>query len=170
MRESVPLRERRIDVLFLAFWIVNLAFITYVVDLEQIVIADPRHFTYPLWPPPPLVDLVHWWGTHFDPVQYARPPWWRATIWIDVLLFGPFYAAATFAFAKGRDWIRNPGLVWAGLMLANVTIILFEELVGPHATPAPGLVLAVNAPWLAMPLATIARVWSPHPFTRAPGG
>lgn len=166
MREALPLRDRKIDVLFVAFWLVNLTFITYVVDLEQIVIADPRSFEYPLWPPPPLVDLVHWWGTHFDPLQYARPPWWRATIWIDALLFGPFYAAATWAFARGRDWIRNPCLVWAGLMLANVTIILFEELVGPHATPARAVVLLANAPWLLMPLATIARVWSPFPFTR----
>jgi len=51
------------------------------VDLEQIVISDPQRFVYPIWPPPPLVDLVHWWGTHFDPLQYARPPWWRPFRW-----------------------------------------------------------------------------------------
>lgn len=167
MRESIPLAERKIDWLFLGFWILNLTFITYIVDLEQIVIEDPASFAYPIWPPPPLVDLVHWWGTTFDPVQYARPPWWRATIWLDVLLFGPFYVAAIYAWLKGRDWIKNPSLVWAGVMLANVTIILFEEIVGPHATPARGIVLFVNAPWLLMPIATVARVWTSHPFTRA---
>ena len=31
-------------------------------------------------------------------------------------------------------------------MMTNVTIILFEELVGPHATPARGIVLFANAP------------------------
>jgi hypothetical protein len=81
-------------------------------------------------------------------------------------LFGPFYAAAIYAYAKGRDWIKNPSLIWAGIMFANVTIILFEELVGPHATSARGIVLLANAPWLLMPIATIARVWSPHPFSR----
>ena len=28
-------------------------------------------------------------------------------------------------------------MFWAGLMFANVTIILGEELMGPHATPTP---------------------------------
>ena len=166
VRETIPLSQRPIDFVFLAFWLVNLGFITYIVDLEQLVIADPRDFEYPVWPPAPLVDLVHWWGANHDPLQHARPPWWRATIWIDVLLFGPFYAAALYAWWKGREWIRNPSLIWCGLMFANVTIILFEELLGPHATPSRGLVLLANAPWLLMPVATAARVWPAHPFSR----
>lgn len=167
MREAIPLAERRIDYLFIGFWLLNLSFITYIVDLEQIVIRDPAHFEYPIWPPSPLVDLIHWWGLTFDPAQYARPAWWRATIWIDVVLFGPFYATAIYAYVKGRDWIKNPSLVWAGLMFANVTIILFEEFAGPHATRAPATVLLANTPWLLMPIATVARVWSPHPFSRS---
>ena len=119
--QPVPLRERKIDLLFLAFFVVNLGFITYIVDLEQIVIADPSHFAYPVWPPAPLIDLVHWYGNHYDPLLMARPPFWRMTIWIDVIAFGPFYAAAIYAFIRGRDWIRVPALVWSGLMLANVS-------------------------------------------------
>ncbi len=166
-RLPIPLSERRRDWLFIGFWILNLGLITYIVDLEQLVIDDPGNFEYPLWPLPFLVDMVHWWGTNFDPVQYARPPWWRATIWIDVLMFGPFYAFAIYAYAKGRDWIRVPSLVWSGLMFANVTIILFEETIGPHATPAVGLVYFANAPWLLMPAVTIWRLWRDFPFTRA---
>ena len=167
MSESLPLRERPVDLLFIGFWAVNLLFITYIVDLEQLVIADPHHFDYPLWPPAALVDLVHWWGSTFDPLQNARPPWWRATIWIDVLLFGPFYAAALYAFWKGRDWIRNFCLIWSGIMFANVTIIIFEEFIGPHATPARDIMVLANAAWLLMPIATSIRVWSPRPFARA---
>ncbi|MEM9555136.1 MAG: emopamil-binding family protein [Acidobacteriota bacterium] len=166
MRESIPLRERRIDFLYLGFWLLNLTYITYIVDVEQLIIADPSNFEYPLWPPPFFVDMVHWWGHTYDPVLLARPPWWRATIWIDSLLFGPFYAFALYAYWKGRDWIKNPSLIWSGLMFANVTIILFEEMLGEHATPEPGIVLLANAPWLLMPLATAARVWSTYPFTR----
>jgi len=168
--ETIPLAERKIDYLFIGYWILNLSFITYIVDVEQLVIADPSNFEYPLWPPAPLVDLVHWWGNRFDPVLLARPPWWRATIWIDSLLFGPFYAAAIYAFVKGRNWIVNPCLIWAGLMFANVTIILFEEILGPHATPDRGMVLLANAPWLLMPIAAIVRMWSHTPFSRPAGG
>ncbi len=170
MRSPIPLSERRIDWLFIAFFVLNFTFITYQVDLEQLVIDDPRHFEYPLWPLASVVDLVHWWGDNFDPVLMARPPWWRATIWIDALFFGPFYAVAIYAFVRGRDWIRVPAIIWASVLMTNVTIILFEELVGPHATPAPGLVLLANAPWLFVPLGLLARMWhAEHPFTRSGG-
>ena len=165
--QPVPLRERKIDLLFLAFFVVNLGFITYIVDLEQIVIADPAHFTYPVWPPAPLIDLVHWYGNHYDPLLMARPPFWRMTIWIDVIAFGPFYAAAIYAFIRGRDWIRVPALVWSGLMLANVLIILMDERYG--VTPATNfpIVLAFNLPWLLMPFAMMLRMRRDQPFSRA---
>ncbi len=155
------------DLAFIGFFLVNLTFITYIVDLEQLVVADPTRFDYPVWPPGFLVDLVHWWGKSFDPVLMARPPWWRATIWIDSLLFGPFYAAAIYAFIRGREWIRNFCFIWAGLMTANVTIILFEELLGPHATPARAIVVGANLPWLCFPTLVCLRMWREHPFSRA---
>lgn len=161
---SQPLATRRGDLVFLAFFFVNLTFITYIVDLEQLVIANRQAFEYPLWPPRALVDLVHWWGDNFDPLQNARPPWWRATIWIDVLGFGPYYAAAIYAFWKGRNWIRVPSFLWAAVMMTNVTIILFEEMVGPHATPRPGIVWMANLPWLLLPVAVIYRMRHEKPF------
>jgi EXPERA (EXPanded EBP superfamily) len=168
MRERVPLRQRRLDLVLMAFFLVNLGLITYVVDLEQLVIADPRHFDYPLWPPRGMVDMVHWYGNHHDPLLLARPPFWRMTIWIDVVFFGPFYAFALYAFARGRDWIRVPALVWSGTMMANVLIILMEERYGAFAAPNFGLVLAANLPWLLLPLAVIWRLRTEHPFTRRP--
>src|SRR4029434_9612659 len=123
------------------------------------------HFDYPVWPPAPMVDLVHWYGTRYDPLLMARPPFCRMTIWIDVLFFGPFYLSALYAFVRGRDWIRVPALVWSGTMLANVSIILMDERYG--ATPAPNFafVLALNLPWLLMPVAMIGRMRHDHPFT-----
>jgi hypothetical protein len=164
-RRPVPIGRRRIDLLFVVFFLVNFWFITYVVDLEQLVVADPAHFSYPPWPPAPLVDLVHWYGRTYDPLLLARPPFWRMTIWIDVVLFGPFYAAAIYAFLRGRDWIRVPALVWAGTMAANVLIILMEERLGTWAAPRFGIVLALNLPWLLMPVAMIWRMRREHPFT-----
>src|SRR5262245_29234059 len=165
---SRPFAERKLDWLFVGFFLINFFFITYIVDLEQLVIADPTpgRFTYPLWPPAFLVDLVHWWGRTFDPVLLARPPWWRATIWIDSLFFGPFYAFAIYAYVKGRNWIRLPSIIWASVMMTNVTIILFEEMMGPQATPYPGMVLFANAPWFIFPILVIWRMWkSERPFS-----
>jgi len=163
---TVPLRERRFDLVFLVFFVINASFITYVVDLEQLVIADPANFEYPLWPPPPLVELVHWYGSTYDPLLMARPAFWRMTIWIDVIFFGPFYLCAFYAFLRGRSWIRLPALVWSGTMMANVLIILMEERYG--VTPAPnfGFVLLLNLPWLLMPFLMMWRMRRDDPFSR----
>ena len=170
-RLSRRLRDRRVDLVFIAFFVVNLGFITYFFDVEQLTVAHASHMTaYPAWPPAPIVDLVHWYGNHWDPLLMARPAFYRMTIWIDVIAFGPFYAFAIYAFIRGRDWIRVPALVWAGVMMANVAMILYEERDGAYATSHFGMVLGANLPWGLLPVAVIVRLVRDHPFTVARSG
>jgi len=165
MSGILPLSKRRADWPILLFFAINLLFITYMVDLEQLVIPDPNHFTYPVWPPAFMIDAVHNYGRTYDPVLIARPVWWKATIWIDVLFFGPFYVVALYAFARGKEWIRTPSLVYSGMMLSNVIIILIEELTGEYPTPQPLIVFLLNLPWLLLPLYIIFRMgFRSHPF------
>ncbi len=163
MASVVPFRRRKLDIAIVAFFLVNILFITYVVDVEQLIIADPYHFTYPLWPPAPAVDAVHWWGSNFDPVLMARPVWWKMTIWIDALGFGPFYIVAIYALIKGKAWIRVPSIIYSSMLLTNVLIILGEERAGSSATPHFPIVFLANLPWLVFPFLIIARMW------RSPG-
>lgn len=65
-RQILPLKQRPVDIAILIFFLVNNLFITYMVDLEQLVIPDPYNFTYPIWPPPAVVDAAHLWGSRFD--------------------------------------------------------------------------------------------------------
>ena len=165
--ETIPLKKRPLDIALVVFFIINLFFITYMVDIEQLIIADPQHFEYPVWPPRWLVDLVHWYGRNFDPVLMARPTWWKATIWIDSLFFGPFYAFAIYAFIKGKNWIRFGAIIWAAVMLTNVTIIMFEEMMGTYPTPDRGRVWMANISWILFPLLTLYRMWrSVYPFSK----
>lgn len=167
-RLPIPLRKRPLDIVFIIFFAINFVFVTYMIDLEQLVIADPYNFEYPIWPPGWMIDIIHWYGSTFDPVQMARPVWWRATIWIDSLFFGPFYLFAIYAFWKGKDWIRFGSIVWASVMLTNVTIILFEETIGPHASPELARVYLANAGWIIFPVLVLYRMWkSIYPFTTA---
>jgi hypothetical protein len=166
-RVPIPLSERKWDIPLLAFLWLNILFITYQVDTEQLVIKDPSDFEYPIWPLRPVIDLIHWWGANFDPLLMARPPFWQMTIWIDQLFFGPFYIFAIYAFTKGRDWIRNWVFLYAASIMTNVTIILGEEVMGEHASDSVALVFLANGPWFLVPLLMIIRVWGPHPFTRA---
>lgn len=135
------------------------------IDIEQLVIADPSDFEYPIWPPRFIIDMVHWYGETFDPVLLERPMWWKMTIWIDQIFFGPFYAFALYAIWKGKSWIRLPAIIWAAVMMTNVTIILGEEIGGPHASPKLFNVLLANAAWFLIPIYTMWRFWfSSEPF------
>lgn len=164
--KQIPLKKRPIDIALIIFFIINFFFITYMIDVEQLVIADPTNFQYPVWPPRWLIDLVHWYGKNFDPVLMARPAWWRATIWIDSLFFGPYYLVAIYAFIKGKNWIRFGSIIWASVMLTNVSIILFEEINGTHASPELVRVLLANAAWVIFPVIVLFRMWkSVHPFS-----
>ncbi|MGE5424792.1 MAG: hypothetical protein ACM3N9_05480, partial [Syntrophothermus sp.] len=80
MRKAIPLKERPVDYLYLAFFFINILYITYVIDLEQLVIKNVDNFSYPGWPLAFMIDQVHWWGRTFDPLLMARPVWWQATI------------------------------------------------------------------------------------------
>ncbi|HVP67101.1 MAG TPA: emopamil-binding family protein [Anaeromyxobacteraceae bacterium] len=166
MREVIPLGRRPLDAALVLFFVVNLTFTTYVVSLEQVAIADPAHFAPLAWPPQRLLALVHWWERGFDPLLWARPAWYRATVWLDVLVFGPFYAVAIFAYARGREWIRVPSIIWATMLFTNVVIILSDEIWGIHASPHPAVVVLANAPWAIVPVIVVARMWgAEHPFT-----
>ena len=161
----IPLNKRKFDWLFIGFFLLNLFFITYIVDIEQLIIPDPYHFVQPLWPPAPMVRLIHQYGETLDPLLMARPQWWKDTIWLDVLFYGPFYAVAIYAFVRGKEWIRIPAVFFSGLMFADVFIILGEEIAGPHASPQLAAVLALNLPWLIIPILLTIRLWNPAPFT-----
>ena len=164
-QKAIPFSQRRVDWFFVGFFLINLFFITYIVDIEQLMIPDPNNFRQPIWPPAPMVRMVHAYGSSFDPLLLARPQWWKMTIWVDVLLYGPFYVLATYAFIKGRDWIRIPAFFYSGMMFMGVTIILGEEIAGPHATPHLPLVLGLNLPWLLMPIFLTFRLRKEQPFT-----
>ena len=167
MRKTIPLSKRPGDIAIIAFFVINVLFITYFVDLEQLVIPNVAHFTYPAWPPRPAVDLMHHWGNMVDPLLMARPAWWKMTIWLDVLCFGPFYVVAIFAYSRGKEWIRIPSIIYSSVMMTNVIIILGDEYAGVHATPNFPVVLLENLPWLLFPLFIIYRMWRyEHPFTR----
>ena len=149
----------------LGFFAMNLLLVTYVISLEQIIVDSPSAFAPPIWPPRAALAVIHWWEQTYDPLLWARPAWYRATIWLDVLAFGPFYAMALYAYGRGRDWIRIPSVIWASVMFANVFIILFDELRGIHASPHPGVVVMANVAWLLTPFVVGWRVRGQHPFT-----
>ncbi len=172
----ILLRERPIDIIILIFFFINIFLISYMVDLEQLIISDlPETYeervnewdNYPAWPPSFIIDAVHWYGYNFDPALIERPAWWRATIWLDVVLFGPFYIIAIYAFIKGKNWIRIPSIIYSCILFTNVFIILFEEVFGSYPSPNISMVFLANGLWYIMPIVIVVRMWSAKkPFTK----
>ena len=165
-REVIPFRERRGDIVLWIFFLVNVIFVTYQADIEQLVIRDPDNFTYPIWPPAYMIDFLHWYFEKYDPLLYERPVWYTTIVVIDQVVYGPFYIGALYAYWKGKEWIRNWSIIWASVMLATVTVILGEEIAGPFASDHLPLVLATNAGWLIVPIWVLIRMWREHPITR----
>jgi len=158
------LTRRIMDIIILVFFFINIIFICYLFDIEQLVVSGEQHTTgwatiiYPGWPPKFIVDLNHFVG-QFDHGLLYRDPWWRATIWIDVLLFGPFYMVAIFAFIRGKNWIRIPSIMWATMMLTNVSIIFIVEFTDPkYAGGKPLPIIAANLLWILIPILMIVRM------------
>ena len=171
MKETIPISQRRLDMVIVAFFLLNLLFVSYFIDTEQLVIANPAHFTYPFWPPRPVIDAVHWWGNNFDPLLMARPVFFKVTIWLDNLLYGPFYAVAIYAYIKGKEWIRLPSIIYAVSMISGVIMILSEEAFGQYHTSHLALVVGANLSWIIFPLLILLRLgFSEHPFTRTVSG
>ena len=164
INRPIPFSQRKTDWLLVGFFVLNLTFITYIVDIEQLILPNPYTYQQPPWPPAPMLTLIHSYGRTLDPLLMARPVWWKMTIWLDVLFYGPFYAFAIYAFIKGREWIRIPALIYSGAMFAGVFIILGEEIAGPSATPQLPIVLLLNLPWLLMPVLIVFRMAKEHPF------
>ncbi len=64
-----PFSRRKSDWIFVAFFLLNLCFVTYIVDIEQLIIPDPYYYyQQPPWPPAAMVNLVHSYGQTYDPV------------------------------------------------------------------------------------------------------
>jgi len=171
MSKATPIKERDtsrkvIDILLIIFFLINVLFICYLFDIEQLIVSGADHTTnwplspeeYPLWPPKFIVDLNHFVG-QFDHALLYRDAWWRATIWIDAVVFGPFYAIAIYAFIRGKKWIRIPSIMWATTMLTNVTIILITEFTDPkYAGGEPLPIVLANLLWILMPILLITRM------------
>jgi len=166
-RVIVPFSQRPLDWLFVLFFVINLLVITYIVDLEGLVISDPSNFAYPLWPPKFWIDIIHWYGRTFDPILIARPVFWKVTLWWDALFFGPYYALALYAFIKGRDWIRDISIIYSSAITVILTVILADEVWGLYPAINLPFVFALNLPWLLIPLLLLLRMLKTHhPFTR----
>lgn len=102
-----------------------------------------------------------------DPLMMACPPFLRVAVAISGLVWGPMYVYLVWGFWRGRDQIRVPALMYSAAITMAMVLIFAEELwstVPGWRTPAPARFLAMNAPYLIVPVLLAIRMRRPQPF------
>ncbi|KAA6371873.1 MAG: hypothetical protein EZS28_032598 [Streblomastix strix] len=161
---------RVVDWIFIGFFILNLTFIVPFFDIEQIIIKDPNNFKQPLWPFPALTRLIHGYAKKYEPLLWARPSFWQATIWIDAFFFLPFYAFAAYSFYKKNNKIRDVSIIWATALIVNCTLIMFEEIWGIHKATHFEILLPLYIPYFGFPIVHLVRIFTRRRLWDQPEG
>ena len=83
----------------------------------------------------------------WDPIFLRAPTFLRLQCAIDWLLFGPFYVAAIVAFARRREWIRLPALLFVAAMSYSLLLYFGVELIDERGRADLPVVIGVNIPY-----------------------
>lgn len=168
MNVRAMFRERPGDA---ALFVVCLVFIvtTFVPDITSVLGIDLENFGAtrahpPLWPPLFVLEQLVKYGQDCDRLMIHNPPWFRAVMFGDVCVLGPYYIGAAYALAAKRRWIRIPTFIYATHVLTVAPLLIVEHLYGPFASPAPVKVLAFYAPYWILPIVMMWRMRRSDPF------
>lgn len=150
---STPLRQRPFD-LFLVLWfcafsISSFAFEPYIVFRVDLAAASD-----------PIGRTWHWYATSFDPVFLDPPLWLRIMCGIDWIVFGACYPVFIYAFARCREWVRIPALLYGSAIVYSTIVYFGWEFLDAANREQADLwgVFAVNIPYTIVPLLLLWRV------------
>lgn len=182
----LPLRERRGDWLFIAFFSC-FVFTSFAADLVNGVMRPSPDSGYLM--ARAVYDL---YAVGNDPLLIANPSWMRAMCFVSAFVFGPFYIVLVYSFVKGKNWIRPFALFYAGMIVESMIVILYAEFAGDAALfsqvcqggvkaadelARAGLnrdltvqntlkFLAYNLPYKVVPFMLAVRMRKENPFSR----
>ncbi|MFP6625747.1 MAG: emopamil-binding family protein [Deltaproteobacteria bacterium] len=110
-----------------------------------------------------------WYAAMGDPFYGADHWWFRISPGISAFVYGPFYLVLVWAIIKGRNAVRLPALIYAGMMTHGMTEVLYWEFFNPLGQQPSNLAwfLGWNMPYLVFPILFAVRVYKPEPFGRA---
>lgn len=155
----MPLRRRPLDA-FLVFWFCLFAisslvyeqFIVFGVDLAATTNIFGRSW--------------YWYAHSFDPIFLDTPLWLRIMCGIDAHVFGPFYLVLIYAFARRRNWIRIPALLYGAAIVYSTAVYFGFEFLDESNKAQANLwaVFLVNIPYTLIPLLLMWRMRHPEPF------
>lgn len=172
--EAVPILRRPWDVVLVGVLAMFLA-IAVMVDVVSALApvgragvpgVRPETMAWFFWIPSFVKEQYLWWCDACDPAFCYNPAWMKAMAAFSPFLYVPFYLVALPSVLFGWERIRLPMLLWAYGLFLTLTVILFEEAYGEHASHNFALVFAGNAPYWLLPFAIFWRFRNRHCFSR----
>eukprot|EP00270_Netrium_digitus_P015012 TRINITY_DN5195_c0_g1_i1.p1 TRINITY_DN5195_c0_g1~~TRINITY_DN5195_c0_g1_i1.p1 ORF type:complete len:167 (+),score=40.29 TRINITY_DN5195_c0_g1_i1:53-553(+) len=150
--EEIPLslKQRPADVFFIAFFIIH---------IPTAILMDGQ-MVLPPWLFPQFLQkgLSFHILTFQDFLVRERPSWFLGLIWCELLLQVPFFLAGTYAFIKGKEWIRTPALLYcaqaSGSMVPILAAIVTEVSMSVTERAALG---SLYLPFLIIPILFLHR-------------
>lgn len=108
---------------------------------------------YPAW----ATSAFDWYvATYKDPLMVARPPWFRALVWLECAVQFPFFIYAAAAFAR-RDHRVRPWAAAYGISTATTLVPIMAELAATAPAATKHTLLAFYAPYAIIP--AVIGVW-----------
>jgi hypothetical protein len=114
-----------------------------------------------------LVGALYWYGTNIDPAVIENPPYLQIQSFIDAFIFGPFYLLLIYALIKGKNWIRLPAIIYVSAITYSMILYLWIEIMGNNPPNNNVAFLAINLPYLFIPLALGYRMRYAYPFSKS---
>ena len=149
---TVPLRQRPVDMVFIAFFSVSV--------LYGFLFSLPEGIGVPVAPdsPWPPLRALHDWAVAEEPAHLAPPPNLIAASLFDGFFQSPALLFIIVGLVRLRSWLRPLGLIYAGAGTTNMFFYFIETFLGPHPPPNLAYYLVFNLPWLIAPMLFGIRV------------
>lgn len=102
--------------------------------------------------------LIHWFGTHVDPLVLHPPLFLRIMVGISAVVFGPTYLVLAYGLWRDRTGIRTPAIAYASIKIYSMIVYLGVALLGDVPPRDPLLFSVVYLPYGIVPLLLLWRV------------
>ncbi len=110
------------------------------------------------------VQLLYWYEEHIDPGLIEDQLLLQIQSFIDAFVFGPFYILLIYALIKEKKWIRLPSIVYVSAITYSMILYMGMKFIGNNQPSNQVVFLAINLPYLLIPLGLAYRMRHPNPF------
>jgi len=130
------------------------AVLALLIDVQSIL-PDVAPAVYALYERAGLTAVVAGWvKDEGDFLVGTNPLWFKSIVCVEILFQAPLCFALTWGFAKRRQWVRLPSLMYGAHVLTTMVPIMVVLCTDPRPTLTCKLVYAI---WVFLPALLIAR-------------